>query len=98
MSQEKLASRVGVSQQSLSTYEMGKAEPDIKTLKRIAKVFNTSVDFIIGETDLELKTRKTAPRRLNKRELKCLDNFRALSAQDKKKIEQQMKAMLEDDI
>ena len=39
---------VGVSQKSIQKYETTKYEPDIKTLIRIADVFDVSVDYLVG--------------------------------------------------
>ncbi|MCL2851744.1 MAG: helix-turn-helix domain-containing protein [Defluviitaleaceae bacterium] len=44
ISQEKLAEKVGSSQQLIHKYEHG-SEPDIEAMKRIANFFNTSIDY-----------------------------------------------------
>lgn len=46
--QTELASLLNVSQAALSGYETGKYEPDQNTLKRIAKILNTSIDYLLG--------------------------------------------------
>lgn len=51
ISQKTLAEAIGVSQQSINKYENHNIEPDITTLMRIAKYFNTSVDYIIGNSN-----------------------------------------------
>lgn len=51
MNQLDLAETLGLSQQAISKYENGKAEPDSDTLKRLSKLFNVSVDYIIGNSD-----------------------------------------------
>lgn len=48
VTQKQLAEVIGVSQQSINKYENHNIEPDIETLIRMAKFFNTSVDFLIG--------------------------------------------------
>lgn len=48
VSQQQLADVVGVSQQSINKYENHNIEPDIETLKTIAKFFNTSIDYLVG--------------------------------------------------
>ena len=52
ISQQKLAEIIGTSQQSINKYENHNVEPDIDTLIDLANFFNTSVDFLIGNTDV----------------------------------------------
>lgn len=51
ISQQGLADRIGISQQSVNKYENHKIEPDISTLIAIADYFETTVDYLIGRTD-----------------------------------------------
>ena len=46
-SQQKVASALGCTGNAYSRYERGEREPDIDTLKRMAKFFGVSVDYII---------------------------------------------------
>jgi len=48
LSQQKLANILLVSQQSIYKYENNLAEPDIDTLIKMSKLFNTSIDCIVG--------------------------------------------------
>ena len=47
MSQEDLASQIGVSRQTLSKYETGESLPDIDKCSALAKVFGITVDDLI---------------------------------------------------
>lgn len=51
MKQKELANEIQVDQRSLSFYEIGKYEPSLETLKRIAIYFNTSTDYLLGLTN-----------------------------------------------
>lgn len=51
LSQQKLADKFGMTQQSIFNYENDITEPDIYLLKQFASFFHTSVDYIIGYTD-----------------------------------------------
>ncbi|MBV4450716.1 helix-turn-helix domain-containing protein [Clostridium tyrobutyricum] len=51
MSQAELAEKLGVTQQTISKYENGTREPDSKTLKILASMFNTSIDYLLGNSD-----------------------------------------------
>lgn len=49
--QAELAKQLNISQQAISKYEKECREPDIDVLIRIAKLFNVSVDYLLGMTD-----------------------------------------------
>ena len=51
LSQQQLALRLDLSQQTIYKYENGITEPDIATLIKLAGYFNTSVDYLIGNTN-----------------------------------------------
>lgn len=55
ISQQQLADVIGVSQQSINKYENHNIEPDIETLKTMAKFFNTSIDYLVGYKESETK-------------------------------------------
>lgn len=46
--QKELAALLGIAANTLSQYETGKREPDIKTLVGIADALNVSVDDLLG--------------------------------------------------
>lgn len=46
--QAELARAVKVSQATMSEYESGKYEPDIETLRAIAKYYGVTVDYVVG--------------------------------------------------
>ncbi len=50
LSQQKLAEKFNLSQQSIYKYENQLAEPDLTTLMQFAEFFHTSVDYLIGYT------------------------------------------------
>lgn len=51
ISQQTLASEIGISQQSVNKYENHNIEPDINTLISLADYFDTTVDYLIGRTE-----------------------------------------------
>ena len=55
ISQQRLADEIGISQPSINKYENHDIEPEIEILIRLADYFNTSVDYIIGHTDVRRK-------------------------------------------
>ena len=84
VTQQRLASAVGVSQQSINKYENHNVEPDIHTLIAIADFFQTSIDYLIGHvvvTDSENTIMK-----LNADEMKLISGYRFLSPKEKESI------------
>ena len=52
LSQQKLGEQIGVTQQAIYKYENDLAEPDIRTLILLSRFFETSVDYLIGNSDI----------------------------------------------
>lgn len=48
LKQKDLAQVLGVKQNTLSTWETGRYEPDAEMLKALASFFNTTTDYILG--------------------------------------------------
>ena len=51
LTQTQLADHIGISQNTLSQYETGKRNPDIKTVEMLADYFSTSINSILGIKD-----------------------------------------------
>lgn len=51
ISQLSLAMKLNTTQMSISRYETGKREPDLKTLILIADFFDVSIDYLLERTD-----------------------------------------------
>ena len=68
LSQISLSLKLNVSQKMISAYENGKSEPSIATLMQMADIFNTSVDYIIGYTNIRQPIDKTVQMSLNEDE------------------------------
>lgn len=47
---KELAQKIGVTESTISMYETGKREPDLKTLVRIADVLDVSTDYLLGRS------------------------------------------------
>lgn len=50
-SQKQIAEKLCISQQTYSDYENGKTEPTPDTLIKIGKIYNVSVDYLLGIVD-----------------------------------------------
>lgn len=49
--QKFIANQLNISLSSYSNYENGKYNVPVHILSRIAKFYNTSIDYIVGDTD-----------------------------------------------
>lgn len=87
LSQQKLADILNISQQSIYKYENGISEPDIQTLKQLSALFQTSIDYIVGNTENPRKMDFVIETALTSRELDYLRLYRDLPERRKKIIE-----------
>lgn len=51
LSQAELAQKMGVGQNTVSTWELGARQPDYDTLIKLAKYFEVSTDYLLGVVD-----------------------------------------------
>jgi len=86
VSQKQLADVVMVSQQSINKYENHNIEPDIDTMAKIADFFNTSIDYLVGHSDVRRKIERVQEYALNEGEAQLIDSYRKLSASQRESI------------
>lgn len=96
VSQKALAESIGVSQQSINKYENHNIEPDIATLIRIADFFDTSVDYLIGHSNIDHRIEELRTCDLNEEEYTHLQNYRKLTVKQKQSISFVMENYLEE--
>ena len=87
VSQKALADAIGVSQQSINKYENHNIEPDIETLTRMADFFGTSIDYIVGHTEIKRKIEVLYPNELNEKETDIINKYRRLNDKQKESID-----------
>lgn len=51
LTQAQLASYLGITEDRVSNFEIGRSQPDIKILVAIARYFKVSLDYLIGIID-----------------------------------------------
>lgn len=95
LSQSQLGEIIGMSQQSINRYENHPTEPDIKTLSLLADYFETSIDYLVGHTDIRRKIEPIQPYDLNEREGVLVENFRLLTETQRQSMELVMKGFLD---
>ncbi len=86
ISQQRLADIIGTSQQSINKYENHNVEPDIDTLITLADYFDTSVDYLIGHTEIDHKFEEVHSYDLNNEESKLINEYRLLTKDEKDSI------------
>lgn len=64
-----LAEQLNTTRQSVGNWTLGKSQPDFDTLVKIADLFNTSTDFLLGRTDV----------RTNNQEIRSICDYTGLS-------------------
>lgn len=57
ITQEKLAHDINVKQNTISNYENGSSEPDLETIKKLAKYFNVTIDYLLNTTNSDIMFR-----------------------------------------
>lgn len=50
--QAELAELLQIRQNTLSNWETGRTEPDLNSLRKMAEIFDVSIDYLVGKTDL----------------------------------------------
>lgn len=89
LSQFKLAELFHISQQSVWKYENDLAQPDLELIIAFANFFNTSIDYLVGNTNNPRKYETLSETELNEDELAHLRLYRA-SAPEVRKLSEQM--------
>lgn len=87
LSQQALAEKFNLTQQSIYKYENGLAEPDIETLKDFAVFFGISVDYLLSVSPSSTIEDMLATLSPTEREIKLMQNFRFLSPEIQDSIE-----------
>lgn len=57
--QRNLADYLGCTQQTYSRYETGELEPSLTVMEKLAEFYGTSVDYLMGLTDIREPYRRT---------------------------------------
>ncbi len=95
LSQQKLAEQTGLTQQKIHAYEKGINEPDIYTLKLLAKFFDTTVDYLIGNAPEDRKVSGGTCGELSETEAEFLNLFRRISPALRDGIREVMEAYID---
>lgn len=89
--QSDLAKRLKVGQATISNWETGRYEPDQDALREMSKIFDVSIDYILGNTDIK-KAPSYEDAGLSTEEAALLDSFRKLTNDQKAFVLQAVEA------
>ncbi len=64
MSQETLAGQLGVSRQAVSRWELDISLPETENIIKLAKIFNVSFDYLLGDGEQHINQNSTAKERI----------------------------------
>ncbi|NJO03051.1 MAG: helix-turn-helix transcriptional regulator [Bacteroidia bacterium] len=76
-SQSELADKIGASREAIGKYERNEALPSVETAKKIAQVFEVTIDYLVEENALPTFDKKTVNR---------LKDIQHLSAEDQSHV------------
>jgi len=91
MTQIRLSIELEVAQETISAYENGRHYPSVASLLKMAILFNSSMDYIMGVSEIRLPVKEDA---LSQKEATALSLFRDLSENQKEKVLGFMQGML----
>ena len=78
LSQGDIADKFSVAQNTVSSWENGKRDPDTDTVKKIAAFFDVSIDYLLGVSDIK-KAPSGEDADLSVEEAELLRRFRKVS-------------------
>lgn len=73
-----VANGTGIDQKTLSNYETGKTNPDSFAIIALARFFDVTTDYLLGESDLNIKNKADVLRYIEKIESEIEDIKKAL--------------------
>lgn len=87
ITQLNLSMEIGVSQETISAYLNGKAKPSVFTLIKIADYFNTTTDYLLDRTNINIPISNIKPNSISNEEFNIINTYRNLSTDNKNKLQ-----------
>lgn len=79
-SQKDVANKLNISNATLSQYESGVRQPSYDILKKIADIYNVSIDYLLGRTDIKNFEENTIAAHMD-------DRTKTLSEEQRKRLD-----------
>lgn len=86
MTQSELAVLMNTNYQTISDYEREKYYPSVEFLKLLAHHFDTSIDYLLGETDVRYPYMSAKEQYLTPKEGELILNYRKLDSKSQDKL------------
>ncbi len=86
LTQGDLARKLHIKQYNISDYEIGRIEPSITTLTKMAEIFNVSTDYLLGRKSKDEQLEEEKPEQTDKYLAEIVKAFKTLDDSDKKII------------
>jgi len=86
ITQVRMGIELGVSQETISSYERGKSFPSVESLCRLAEYLHVSTDYLLGRTDIPTPVCRLSADGLSAKDLEIADLIKRASSRDKDKI------------
>jgi len=91
LTQIDLSKKLNVSQQTIGSWEVGRTEPSTDNLQKLSELFNTSIDYLLGKSDIRKPESLTLDEELQQLlndpdTLVAFKDFHKLSDTDKQEI------------
>jgi len=83
MTQIRLSIELEVTQETVSGYEIGKYYPSVKSLLKMADLFNASIDYILGLSNIK---KAASDEVLAQEEIRIIKQYRKLDKLQKEKV------------
>ena len=66
LTQVKLGSMLNYGYTAIANYESGRNQPNLKDIIKLANIFNVSVDYLVGDSDIKYKRQNSLYLNINK--------------------------------
>ena len=93
--QIKLAIDLGLTQETISSYETGKVTPSTDILIKMADYFHTNIDYILCRTNYDLPINELKPDNISENQFEILTKFKKLSNVDQARVDGYLNALID---
>lgn len=92
INQQEIANKLNVTRATISSWETGRTQPGNETILELSKILNTTVGYLLGETNISSKTNLNALENLD--DAQCFFRFDTSELNDKERddFEKQLEA------
>lgn len=94
LSQQKLADMLSISQQAIFKYEKTANEPDIFTLIKLAEIFDVTVDYLIGNSEIRERNAKCSSIPLTESETEHIRRWRNLPLPIRENVDELIESII----